>query len=83
MRIKQGKIKCICFSTGTMPEGVIGKKEDRFEVVYVRASSRDQKTIEHKSSSKTVYVNPRWTSECPVCCDNLGISKCETCNIDQ
>ncbi|MEM3242854.1 MAG: hypothetical protein QXY52_01255 [Conexivisphaerales archaeon] len=28
--------------------------------------------IEYKSSFKTVYVNPRGTSECPVCGDNLG-----------
>ncbi|MEM3243503.1 MAG: hypothetical protein QXO39_04050 [Conexivisphaerales archaeon] len=35
--------------------------------------------IEHKFSFKTVYVNPRGTSECHVCGDNLGISKCETC----
>ncbi|MEM3487666.1 MAG: hypothetical protein QXG99_00940 [Conexivisphaerales archaeon] len=27
--------------------------------------------IEYKSSFKTVYVNPRGTSECPVCGDNL------------
>ncbi|MEM4092819.1 MAG: hypothetical protein QW837_07235 [Conexivisphaerales archaeon] len=39
--------------------------------------------IEYKSSFKTVNVNPRVTSECPVCGDNLGISKYKTCNIDQ
>ncbi len=43
--------------------------------------------IEYKSSFKTVYVNPRGTSECPVCGDKLkhqawGISKCETCGVD-
>ncbi len=41
--------------------------------------------IEYKSSFKTVYVNPRVTSECPVCGDKLtgwGISKCETCGVD-
>ncbi|MEM0096949.1 MAG: hypothetical protein QXY52_07030 [Conexivisphaerales archaeon] len=27
--------------------------------------------IEYKSSFKTVYVNPRGTSECPVCGDKL------------
>ncbi|MEM0146706.1 MAG: hypothetical protein QXY52_06120 [Conexivisphaerales archaeon] len=27
-------------------------------------------------------MNPRGTSECPVCGDNLGISKCETCGVD-
>ncbi|MEM4092503.1 MAG: hypothetical protein QW837_05565, partial [Conexivisphaerales archaeon] len=27
--------------------------------------------IEYKSSFKTVYVNPRVTSECPVCGDKL------------
>ncbi|MEM3289795.1 MAG: hypothetical protein QXT35_06935 [Conexivisphaerales archaeon] len=42
-----------------------------------------QKMIEYKSSSKTVYVNPRGTPECPASGDNLGISKCETCDIDQ
>ncbi|MEM0097671.1 MAG: zinc ribbon domain-containing protein [Conexivisphaerales archaeon] len=41
--------------------------------------------IEYKSSFKTVYVNPRGTSECPVCGDKhqaWGISKCETCGVD-
>ncbi|MEM3243605.1 MAG: hypothetical protein QXY52_01505 [Conexivisphaerales archaeon] len=38
--------------------------------------------IEYKSSFKTVYVNPRGTSACPVCGDNLRISKCETCGVD-
>ncbi|MEM3196680.1 MAG: hypothetical protein QXW72_01325 [Conexivisphaerales archaeon] len=28
--------------------------------------------IKYMSSCKTVYVNPRRTSECPVCGDNLG-----------
>ncbi|MEM3243030.1 MAG: hypothetical protein QXW72_02520 [Conexivisphaerales archaeon] len=27
--------------------------------------------IEYKSSLKTVYVNPRGTSKCPVCGDKL------------
>ncbi|MEM4087188.1 MAG: zinc ribbon domain-containing protein [Conexivisphaerales archaeon] len=40
-----------------------------------------------KSKSQYVYVNPRGTSECPVCGDKLkhqawGISKCETCGMD-
>ncbi|MEM0097913.1 MAG: hypothetical protein QXG99_06670 [Conexivisphaerales archaeon] len=38
--------------------------------------------IEYKSSFKIVYMNPKGTSECPVCGDNLGISKCETCGVD-
>ncbi|MEM0096966.1 MAG: hypothetical protein QXY52_05250 [Conexivisphaerales archaeon] len=35
-----------------------------------------------KSKSPYVYVNPRGTSECPVCGDYLRISKCETCGVD-
>ena len=47
-----------------------------------------QKTLEYKSQTKTVYVNPGGTSsECPVCGGKLKhptwkISRCETCGRD-
>ena len=66
-----------------------GTKSKKFRAYLNRWPYAEfQKTLEYKSQTKTVYVNPGGTSsECPVCGGKVmhpawKISRCETCGRD-